>query len=124
MSTINTITLTVNALSAAAGFQQRVDELRRALPRVTLSDTKAIRVALLPGVLKFYKIEGDQLKREHGTAPRMALSRLVRGVAGQTSKQREVKKHRVAKEAQAAIDKLVATYGATMLREALKRAAA
>ena len=93
-NTINTASVAsavVAALKAAASFQQRVADVRAALPRAVLADREALTAALRPGVARFYGIatgdhgatgkfvtDDDKL----GMAARTALSKLVRSVQG------------------------------------------
>ena len=91
---INTTTLNtavVAALKAAASFQQRVADVRAALPRAVLADRDALTLALRPGVARFYGIAtGDHGAtgkfvtddEKLGMAARTALSKLVRSVQG------------------------------------------
>ena len=84
-------TAVIACLKAAASFQQRVADVRAALPRATLADRDALTLALRPGVAKFYGIAtGDHGKTgkfvtdddKLGMAARTALSKLVRSVQG------------------------------------------
>lgn len=85
-------TLVVAALTVAATFQQRVADVRAALPRATLADKKALFNALRPGVAAYYGIELDPPKStgrvvfpaDHANteAAKKALQRLVRAVQG------------------------------------------
>ena len=93
-NTINTASVAsavVAALKAAASFQQRVADVRAALPRAVLADRDALTLALRPGVAKFYGIAtGDHgatgkfvtEDEKLGMAARTALSKLVRSVQG------------------------------------------
>lgn len=97
-------TAVINTLKAAASFQQRVIDLRAALPRATLRDRDALVIALRPGVAKFYGIECA----EHGTtgkfvcdddkvsmAARTALSKLCKAVMGPVAHETVKKQVRV-----------------------------
>ena len=84
-------TLVVAALTVAATFQQRVADVRAALPRTTLADKAALLDALRPGVAAYYGIALEVkstgravFPADHGAtdAAKKALQRLVRAVQG------------------------------------------
>lgn len=120
-------TAVVNTLKAAASFQQRVTELRAALPRATLRDRDALTIALRPGVAKFYGIECA----EHGAtgkfvcdddkvsmAARTALSKLCKAVMGPVAHETVVTPVRVKAAERAAYDAFCAACGGDAKRMA------
>lgn len=120
-------TAVINTLKAAASFQQRVIELRAALPRATLADRDALTVALRPGVAKFYGIECA----EHGKtgkfvcdddkvsmAARTALSKLCKAVMGPVAHETTVTPVRVKSAERAAYDAFCAACGGDAKRMA------
>jgi hypothetical protein len=86
--------LTIAALNAAAGFQQRVADIRAALPAELLADKAVCADALRPGVAQYYGITLELkgtgravFPKEHvdSDSARRALSRLVAAVIGAES---------------------------------------
>jgi hypothetical protein len=86
--------LTIAALNAAATFQQRVADIRAALPAATLADKTVCADALRPGVAQYYGIKLDPKGTGRLVFPaahadsetaRRALSRLVAAVIGAES---------------------------------------
>lgn len=91
INTASVATAVVACLKAAASFQQRVADVRAALPKAVLADRDALTLALRPGVARFYGIAtGDHgatgkfvtEDEKLGMAARTALSKLVRSVQG------------------------------------------
>ena len=91
INTASVASAVIACLKVAATFQQRVADVRAALPRSVLADRDALTLALRPGVAKFYGIAtGDHgatgkfvtEDEKLGMAARTALSKLVRSVQG------------------------------------------
>ena len=91
INTASVASAVIACLKVAATFQQRVADVRAALPRAVLADRDALTLALRPGVAKFYGIAtGDHgatgkfvtEDEKLGMAARTALSKLVRSVQG------------------------------------------
>ena len=91
INTASVASAVIACLKVAATFQQRVADVRAALPKAVLADRDALTLALRPGVAKFYGIAtGDHRAtgkfvtedEKLGMAARTALSKLVRSVQG------------------------------------------
>ena len=122
-ATLNTAV--VACLKAAASFQQRVADVRAALPRAVLADRDQLTLALRPGVARFYGIAtGD-----HGTtgkfvtddeklgmAARTALSKLVRSVQGVSVAHTPAVKVRVKAGERAAAEAFLASFDGDVKR--------
>lgn len=119
-------TLVRSALTTAALFQQRVADVRAALPRTTLADKAALLDALRPGVAAFYGIalEVKSTGRavfpvEHAStdAAKKALQRLARAVQGEVVHQRvEPKALRFTAQQRDAAASLLSVCGGDMAR--------
>ena len=97
MAQANIITLVRSALNAAAAFQQRVADVRAALPRATVADKAALLDALRPGVAAFYGITLNVKSTGRAVFPddhpdteaaKKALQRLARAVQGEVVHQK------------------------------------
>lgn len=121
---INTIVR--SALTIAASFNERVSELRAALPRDVVADKAALFDALRPGVAAFYGIEltvkstgravfpADHANTE---AAKQALKRLASAVQGPVVHQKaEAKPMRFSAAQRDAAAALLAACGGDMAR--------
>lgn len=126
MAQANIITLVRSALNAAAAFQQRVADVRAALPRATLADKATLLDALRPGVAAFYGITLNVKSTGRAVFPddhasteaaKKSLQRLARAVQGEVVHQKvEPKAMRFTAQQRDAAASLLAACGGDMAR--------
>lgn len=125
INTAAVATAVVACLKVAATFQQRVADVRAALPRAVLADREALTAALRPGVARFYGIAtGDHGAtgkfvtddEKLGMAARTALSKLVRSVQGVSVAHTPKAKVRVKSEERAAAMAFLAQFDGDVAR--------
>ena len=121
-------TAVIATLKSAATFQQRVADLRAALPRATLADRGALVIALRPGVAKYYEISFDAAYGTTGKfvcdddkvsmAARTALSKLCKAVMGPVAHETVATKVRVKAAEKDAYSAFLAACGGDVKRMA------
>lgn len=125
INTASVASAVIACLKVAATFQQRVADVRAALPKAVLADRDALTLALRPGVAKFYGIatgdHGNTGKfvtddEKLGMAARTALSKLVRAVQGVSVAHTVPVKVRVASAERAAAVQFLAQFDGDVKR--------